>query len=558
MAGAAIHQVSPAPVTSVRTPEDKRNRWLIPVLVIPRPQRLDPHFASGRPPQADQGYSGGCRAAALSGVAPAFIHSAQAQDARGRITILSAEPFYGSWDPSAHTILANIHAEWNTFDRLMALDWDTKELKPQLAESWTFVEPTVLEMKLRAGVAFHDGQPFGAKDVKASIEYMTSDEVVHRTWYREALTVDVIDDLTVHIKSAAPYPGLLYTLPITAIMAESDVADPANKLAVKYNGTGPFKWGEFGQETLTFEANDAYWGGAPGLAGFTFQYVSDPGTRLAALQTGEAHVIERVESEQIPEIQNNPDLAVSTALATENKWLLFKAKMPHMDNKALRLAISHAIDRSVIVDSLLEGHGRACDSHLAPAFFGYTAMANTPPYDPELAKQYLAEAGFPEGAGLDTLKYITSVGFYPKTREYGQFITQSLNDIGINIDFQPLETSAWLDGVLSDTSAHLCDTGWMPPGIDPDLVLKAFFYEDGWVTNYNDPEVNALLDKEGTADPDARLAIIADELLPKLMADMPALPLFTSELIYGSSAKVTGFKGNPNSTWDLLAVTVSE
>ena len=80
----------------------------------------------------------------VSGQAP-FVQRAAAQESRGTITILSAEPFFGSWDPSAHTILANIHAEWNTFDRLIALDWNTKELKPQLAESWSFVEPNVLE-----------------------------------------------------------------------------------------------------------------------------------------------------------------------------------------------------------------------------------------------------------------------------------------------------------------------------------------------------------------------------------------------------------------------------
>ena len=224
-------------------------------------------------------------------------------------------------------------------------------------------------------------------------------------------------------------------------------------------------------------ANDDYWGGTPGLAGYSYQYVSDPGTRLAALQTGEAHVIERVESEQIPEIEWNPDLADTTALTTENKWLIFKAKMPNMDNKALRLAISYAIDRNVIVDSILEGHGRVCDAHVAP-FFGYKAQPNNPTYDPERAKEFLAEAGFPNGEGLDPLIYMTSVGFYPKTREYGQYITQSLSEIGINVDFQAMEPAAWLDA-LSDTGAHLFDTGWMPPGIDPDLVLKAFFYDDG-------------------------------------------------------------------------------
>lgn len=485
-----------------------------------------------------------------------FIKRSAAQDGRPTITMLSAEPFFGSWDPSAHTILANIHAEWNTFDRLMALDWDTKELKPQLAESWQFVEPTVLEMKIRGGVKFHDGQDLSAADVKASIEYMTSDAVTHRTWYRESLQVEVVDDLTVRIRSELAYPGLLYTLPITAIMATSDIE--SGRLEERYNGTGPFKWDDYGFDTLTFVANDDYWGGQPGLAGFTYQYVADPGTRLAALQTGEAHIIERVESEQVPEIENNPDLRVDATLTTENKWLLFKAKMPHMDNKALRLAISHAIDRTVIVDSILQGRGRICDAHLSPVFFGYAPQENAPQYDPELAANYLAEAGFPGGEGLDVLTYITSVGFYPKTREYGQFITQSLQEIGIQVDFQARETAAWLEAVLADTSGHLVDTGWMPPGIDPDLVLKAFFYEDGWVTNYNDPELNALLDKEGTADPDERLAIIDSELLPKLMADMPALPLFTSELISGYHASVQGFRANPNSTWDLLGVTLAE
>lgn len=485
------------------------------------------------------------------------MQSASAQAERGTLHLLSAEPFFGSWDPSAHTILANIHAEWNCFDRLIALNWETKELVPQLAESWEFIEPTVLQMKLRAGVTFHDGQPFGATDVKASLEYMTAETATHRTWYRETLQVDVVDDLTVNIKTASPYPGLLYTLPITAMLSEADVATP-DTLAQKYNGTGPFKWADYSQETLTFEANDSYWGGQPGLAGFTYQYVSDPGTRLAALQTGEAHVIERIESEQIPEIEANPDLKVDTVLTTENKWLLFKAKMPNMDNKALRLAISYAIDRSVIVDSILQGHGRICDAHMSPVFFGYKPQANTPTYDVEKAKQLLAEAGFPNGEGLPVLSYVTSVGFYPKTREYGQFITQSLNEIGIQIDFQPKETAAWLEGVLADTSGHLFDTGWMPPGIDPDLVIKPFFYNDGWVTNYNNPDVNALLDKEGTAAPEDRLNIIGDEVLPKLMDEMPALPLFTSELITGYSTKVTGFKANPNSTWDLLAVTVAE
>jgi peptide/nickel transport system substrate-binding protein len=490
-------------------------------------------------------------------LAPRASRQASAQGERGTITLLSAEPFFGSWDPSAHTILANIHAEWNVFDRLLALDWETKELKPQLAESWSWVEPAVLEMKLRQGVTFHDGSPFTANDVKASLEYMTGDEIVHRAWYRQQLAVDVVDDATVRINTDTPYPGLLYVLPATSILAAADIASP-DLLEERYNGTGPYKWEDFSQETLTCVANDDYWGGTPGLAGYTYQYVADPGTRLAALQTGEADMIERVESEQIPEIETNPDLALDTTLTTENKWLIFKAKTPHMDNQNLRLAISYAIDRNLIVDSILEGHGRVCDAHVAPIYFGYKAQPNNPTYDPERAKELLAEAGFPNGEGLDTLTYVTSVGFYPKTREYGQYITQALGEIGINIDFQAKEPAAWLELLYAETGANLFDTGWMPPSIDPDLVLKAFFYDGGRITYYNDEEINSLIDAEGEAkDQESRLEIVSDQLLPALMDKMPALPLFTSELISGVSGRLSGFKVNPNSTWDLKDVTAS-
>jgi peptide/nickel transport system substrate-binding protein len=206
----------------------------------------------------------------------------------------------------------------------------------------------------------------------------------------------------------------------------------------------------------------------------------------------------------------------------------------------------------------MQGSGRVADAHMSPVFFGYAPQENSPVYDVEVAKQYLADAGFPGGEGLDTLTYITSTGFYPKTREYGQFIVQSLEEIGISVDFQALEAAAWLERLLATDQGHLFDTGWMPPGIDPDLVLRPFFYSGGWVTGYNDPELNELLDRSSTSAPEDRLAIIAEEVLPKMMADMPALPLFTSELITGYQSRVQGFKANPNSTWDLFGVTLAE
>jgi len=478
--------------------------------------------------------------------------------ARGRITMLSAEPFSGSWDPSSHTILANIHAEWNTFDRLLALDWANKEVKPQLALDWEYVDPLTLEMSLRPDVNFHDGAPFDAGAVKASLEYMTRENAAHRAWYREQLSVEIVDDSKVRIKTKEPYPGLLYTLPATSIMSESDVKNP-KALKDKMNGTGPFKFNSYSQETIKFSANDEYWGGRPGLDGFDYEYVGDPATRLSALQTGGADVIERIETEQIPEIEGTANLQLDTVLTTENKWLIFKHKMPNMGNRKLRQAISYAIDRNKIVNTIMQNTGRVCDAPIAPIFRGYKPVEPDYAYDPERAKALLAEAGFPNGNGLDPLIYVTSVGFYPKTREYGEFITSSLEDIGLSVDFRPTETAKWLELLYAEKGAHLFDTGWMPPSIDPDLVLKAFFYEGGRITYYNDSKVNQVIDRAGTAStPEERVQLVQDDVLPTIMGEVPALPLFTSELLAATHSKVKGYKTNPNSTFDLKDVRLEE
>ena len=74
----------------------------------------------------------------------------------------------------------------------------------------------------------------------------------------------MVDDHTARINTTTPYPGLLYVLPVTSMLAEADVADPA-RLQERYNGTGPYKWEDYSQETLTCVSNDEYWGGAPAL-----------------------------------------------------------------------------------------------------------------------------------------------------------------------------------------------------------------------------------------------------------------------------------------------------
>lgn len=484
------------------------------------------------------------------------------EEPTGTLVVLSAETFTGSWDPTGHTVLANMHAEWNTFDRLIAYDAEAQELVPRLATEWEFVDPTTLQMTLREGVKFHDGSDFEASDVKASLERWSDPEAVGASWWAQQVEVDVIDDNTVQIKSPEPYASLPFVLTYAHIMSSDDIANP-DQLTSRMNGTGPFKFVKYEDGAITFEANMDGWDGPPKVKEFVFQYVPDPATRLAALQTGEAHITERVETEQVPMIEADPNLTVIAQPATEQKWLNFTHPIPPMENEALRRALAYAVDRETIVNDILQGFGKLSESHLSPEQWSWTPMENLPSYDPAKAAELLEEAGYPGGEGLDDLVYYTSVGFYPKTKEYGEYMTSNWSDVGVDVEFRPMEVAAWLE-VVYEPTLTMGDGGWMSPNVDPDMLLYALFRSRGendmshW-SFYKDDEVNAVIDAEGQeTDMAKRKEILQTQTLPTLADKLPMMPLFTSMLIYAHTNDVEGFVTYPTSMFDLKDVSIAE
>ena len=201
------------------------------------------------------------------------------------------------------------------------------------------------------------------------------------------------------------------------------------------------------------------WDGPPKTKEFVFQYIADPSTRLAALQTGEAHFTERVESEQVPIIEADPNLDLVTQLATEQKYIVYKVRVPPMENETLRRALSYAVDRETITNDILQGFARISESHLSPEQWGWAPAENLPVYDPTMATELLEEAGYPAGEGLDDLVYKTSVGFYPKTKEYGEYLISNWADVGVEVEFQPMEVAAWLEVIYDPVSTPIADTG---------------------------------------------------------------------------------------------------
>jgi peptide/nickel transport system substrate-binding protein len=477
------------------------------------------------------------------------------------VVLASMGPVTGNWDPTSHTTIGQGNFEKFVFSQLTRCTMEEGKptvLEPDLAVEWKLIDPYTLEFKLRDGVKFHDGKPFGAEDVKATMEYACQPSRPAASFYPGLVEVEVVDKLTARIKTEKfGYPAAAFMLisSYLPIMSAKDVADPST-LTKRPNGTNAFKYVETQGDKNFLEANDEYYGGRPKLDGIVYAYVPDANTRVLGLLNGEYHIAERLEPEQYTSLTSNANVATHRGLSTENKYLHFRCNKPPFNDPRLRLAACHSIDRAQILD-LMGDAAKATDCFISPTKYGFADIGNYPKFDPDAAQRLLAEAGFPKGEGLPQLEYITSIGFYPKTKEYGELIAAMMGEQGFNVQLTVLEPAAWEQAIYrradGQGQGHMCDVGWLTGSPEPDLVLRPNWHSKAaLITGINDPEIDAALDKERNAkDPDERLKILREETLPKMAAKMPSLSLFSTVNYHGAAKNLQGAYYFPNGPIDL-------
>lgn len=492
-----------------------------------------------------------------------FLSSPAFASENRTINFLSAENLTGNWDPTSHTTLGQINVESFVFGYLTRAPMTPEnpdEIVYELAEEMTLLDEHTLEFKLRKGVSFHNGEPFTAHDVKATFEYASQPDRP-AAWYPGPCKVDVVDDHTAHVKTEEfGYPASLFWFlsAFLPIMSAKDVADPKT-LSSRPNGTGAFKYIEQKGNTTVLQANADFLGGAPNVPGIDFTFVGDATTRMLSLLSGEADIIERLEAEQVETVEKQEGLTVHKAVSVENKYLWFRCSKPPFDDWRVRRAASHAIDRSLLLEIMGEA-GSPSNAWISPVKFGYVDTPNYPEYDPELCQKFLAEAGYPGGEGLPKLEYITSVGFYPKTKEYGEIITAMLQEQGFDVEFNAMEIAAWADRLYDRPGGgpgHMVDCGWATGSPEPDLVLRTHFHSSSKrICGIEDAELDAVLDKErNEANPDERKRIIQEEVMPMLAEKTPALSLFTSVFIHAMRDGLEGLYIYPNGMVDASDAT---
>jgi peptide/nickel transport system substrate-binding protein len=486
-----------------------------------------------------------------------LIRPAHAQSKK-RIRFASAEPLTGNWDPSSHTILAQINIEALIFGQLIRCPMrpdNREEIVYELATGQKLIDTNTLEYSLRPGVKFHDGSEFTAADVKATMEYASQPDRP-ASWYPGPVEVEVVDKHTARVHTAkGGFPASLFTFlaAFLPMMSAADVKDAA-RLRSRPNGTGPLKFVEQ-KGSDTFLKKTADWAfGSLAFDDFVFTHIPDGTTRVLAVQSGEVDIVERLEPEQYVTLSSDKRVQVVQTVSTENKYMHFRCNKPPLDNALLRKAIAYGIDRNQVVQ-ILGAAGTPSNCYIAPTKFGYVDIPGYPQFDAAKCQELLAQAGYPKGNGLPELEYMVAVGFYPKNKEYGEVIVGMLQEQGIPLKLTTMEMGAYLERVFQKEGvvpyANIVDVGWATGSPEPDLVLNTLFRK-GLFNGFKDADIDAALDKErNETDIPKRRQILQQVTLPTIAEKLPSFSLFTSVLLHAHRTDLEGIYFYPNGPMDL-------
>ena len=439
------------------------------------------------------------------------------------------------------------------FGGLVTIEPFNFSVVPDLAESWEVSEDgTVYTFYLHPDAKFHDGKPVTAQDVKWSLERVTNPEVqspVADTYLNDIVGVEeklnsqatdiegvrVIDDRTVEITIDAPKAYFLakLTYPTAFVLDRSNVEGNDDWIRSP-NGTGPFKLAEYTVgETIRLARNEYYHLGPPHLD--EVEMILSGGSSLILYENDETHVsgvgLADVERILDPSSPLNPQVHTYPA-SFSTSYIGLNVNEPPLDDPKFRKALNLAVDRETIAEVVYEGAVRPGKTILPPRFPAYNPNLDPYPYDPEAARQLLAESKY--GDDLENLPRLTlSIsGSLGAAVPLGlEVMLQSWEqELGLQVEIQQTEWATFLQDV-NDKRYQMFRLAWGADYPDPQNFLDILFHShsQGNNTNYNSPEVDALLEQARVErDPGARVELY-QQIEQMILEDAPWVLLWNDE-----------------------------
>jgi len=485
-------------------------------------------------------------------------------------------------DPILSNDSNSSYIERQVMQTLVAMKPGTTELAPGLATSWDVSsDGLTYTFHLRQGVKFHDGTDFNAEAVKYNYDrWKNLPESLHAfaVYYPIIFggfgpasimrSIDVVDPLTVRINLTQPKSNFLITQTLFPLAISSPAAlqaGDANNADVtksKYAqggnpamvGTGPFMFKEWVPgDHVTVVKNPNYWD--PATAAYVDQVIfrpfPDQTAELNALQAGEVDVAQTIKASDVQIVKSDPKLQVVYRSQSCNVMTLdMNQSHKPLDNKQIRMAIAYALNRQAYVDTFYAGLANLADNYM-PLTIQYAIPMNVPTYNPDMARQLIAQSGVKDPTIDFYYPPDVSRPYMPDPKGLFQAISADLQAVGFKI---VPHTEGWTTGYLDDEYAGkfpMWLLGWTCdyPAIDNFLITGFFGYQNGKPSpefGFTYDDLNKAMQDALAAPGDQEAAALWKNAQDIIAADFPAVPMFNSIVPAAAQAYVRGFVASGN------------
>ena len=470
--------------------------------------------------------------------------AAQAQRTDAIIGLQLEPPHLDPTSAAAGAIDQVLYA--NVFEGLTRFGPDGS-VQPGLAASWTISDDGLsYTFQLREGVTFHDGTAFEASDVVFSLDRARAEDSTNaqKALFAGIEDVEALDDTSVRIDLATPQGNFLFNLAWgdAVMVARESIEDIKNQPI----GTGAFRFEQWRRgDQISLSRNADYWGEATSLEAATFKFISEPTAAYAAMLAGDIDAFYSYPApENLAQFERDPRFTVLSGNTEGETILAINNQQSPFDDIRVRKAVSHAIDRQAIIDGAMFGYGTPIGSHFAPHNPDYVDLTANAAFDPALARELLAQAGYREG-------FSTTLKLPPPSyaRRGGEIIAAQLREVGIEAEISFLEWAQWLEQVFRGYDYGLTIVSHTEP-MDINIYARPDYY-----FQYDNPDFQALIETLAVeSDPAARSALLA-QAQTTIAEDFVNGYLFQLALTSVVDAKLQGiWKDAPTQAVDLTGV----
>ena len=397
------------------------------------------------------------------------------------------------------------------YDTLLYYSPDgTKDPEPRIAESYEISDDGLdYTFHLRDDVTFHDGTPVTADDVVFSIELYKASEY-QGSQISMLSSVEATDEHTVVCHLDAPYSPFLQGICSPMIASKAYYESSEDDFVNNPIGTGPYKFVSRAKgSNIKLEANEDYYRGAPEIKEVTFEVIPDSSTKAIALQTGEVNFAE-IDSATKPQLEANPAITIAEVPTSAFSYIAMNTEKEPFNDVKVRQAINYAIDRDNLVAVCYDGEAEVNSNICAKERFGYSDDQFQYTYDPEKAKELLAEAG------IETPYDLGEILVAEKYSNLATVIQNDLKAVGLDVTISVKEFNSYIsdlqNGSYGITALNMTLEG------DTQTLEMAFTSDYIGIANnarYSDEEMDKLFEQARTETDNDKRAEIFNEIFTK-------------------------------------------